>query len=134
VRPKLSSNASSPLYPPLLCHWTLYQALVFISKHILRTLSCHQSQYACVQYRGRVTFKTIIEAVFQETSNPLLDIPLLCNTIIKYLQGKHSLKRPAQARWSSCIPLIPALRRQRQADFCECQDSQGYTENTSLRE
>lgn len=35
------------------------------------------------------------------------------------------------AGWWCCIPLIPALGRKRQADFCEFQDSQDYTETLS---
>ena len=50
------------------------------------------------------------------------------------------LSQPAWQRW--CMPLIPALERQRQADFwlrgqpglqSELQDSQGYIENPCLR-
>lgn len=32
-----------------------------------------------------------------------------------------------------CTPLIPASERWGQEDFCKSQDSQGYTERTSLK-
>ena len=71
-----------------------------------------------------------------------LMIFFLCKTVdINYLralsvQSKQRQKLPSSQEWWH-RPLIPALGRQRQADFCiqvqpdlqsEFQDSQGYTE------
>ena len=58
---------------------------------------------------------------------------------INYFLHRGFIKLWSQARWH--MPLIPALRRQRQADFwvrgqpglqSEFQDSQGYTEKPCL--
>jgi hypothetical protein len=54
----------------------------------------------------------------------------------------HTQKEKKKMSWAWCTPLIPALVRQRQVDFCvrgqpglqsEFQDSQGCTEKPCLR-
>ena len=95
-----------------------------------KTLASHKAFWSCL---------SLLYLLSDPSTFPLLHL----HVFFLSLSRKKKVKWKIQTRWAWwCTPLIPALGRQRQADFwvqgqpvlqSEFQDSQGYTEKPCLK-